>query len=371
MALDDYTEHFPLAPIDDHMIHQTADPIRVVWTSDPQVYERYWMVAHDLDGRVVIAVGGSFYPNLDCAEAYAIVNVDGRHTAVRGFRRLGADRMDLHIGPIQPTVVEGMRRWRFVLADNEWDVAFDFSFHDTTRAVLRDPIYSQARDLPGRAPHVTAGFETFGEVEGWVRSGDTTLALDRLRVKGTRDRHWGTGRGVGGPALQLAPAPLQAGRSGNSFVNFAKYGIWGDRVFYPIGDPRPGAGRVVRVDRRARFEPDTNIFTEAVVDYELADGAHKQLHFERMGHQTAYLRCGMYGGTPDGLRYQGLYPGEDLVEGESHDVTRPEARSYLAGLDEHQCRVTCEGETVVGVFQPIDPDAYYACLQGKRGWSFL
>ena len=41
------------------------------------------------------------------------------------------------------------------------------------------------------------------------------------------------------------------------------------------------------------------------------------------------------------------------------------------GLDEHQCRVTCDGETVVGIYQPIDPDAYERCAAALPRWSFL
>src|ERR1700759_2750046 len=80
-----FAEQFPLSPLDDFMIHQTPDPVRIMWTGDPRAYERYWMVSHDAPGDIVIAPGGSFYPNLDRAEAYAIVNVRGRHTAVRSF----------------------------------------------------------------------------------------------------------------------------------------------------------------------------------------------------------------------------------------------------------------------------------------------
>jgi len=67
-------EQFPLAPLDDHLVHQTPDPIRVAWSSDPRFYERYWNVFHDEVGDLLIAAGGTFYPNLDLAEAYAIVN---------------------------------------------------------------------------------------------------------------------------------------------------------------------------------------------------------------------------------------------------------------------------------------------------------
>ncbi|MCU1401523.1 MAG: hypothetical protein JWN62_4632 [Acidimicrobiales bacterium] len=366
-----FAEQFPLAAIDDYMIHQTPDPIRVAASSDPRVYERYWMVCHDLDADLVIATGSTFYPNLDLAEAYAIVNRGGRHTTVRAFRRLGVDRMDMRLGPIAPKIVQGMRHWNFVLDENEWGTSFDLHFRDTTRQVFREPSGGITDGFPvGRRPDASTGFESFGDVEGTVVVGDTTLHLGRRSCRGTRDRHWGIGRSVGGPAMSLG-GPARAGVSGNTFVSFETFGIWGDRVFYRYGDPRPGAGRVVSVHRRLRFEPDTHIFTEGVIDYHLDSGETKQLHFERVGLLTAFMRCGMYGGTPDKEIFQGAYIGDDLVEGETYDVSDPTVRTMIAGLDEHVCRVTCDGEATTGIYQPIDPNAYLACSAGRRGWEFL
>lgn len=366
-----FDEQFPLAPIDDYMVHQTPDPIRIMWTSDPRTYERYWVTCQDDIGELLILMGGSFYPGLDTAEAYAIVNYQGQHTSVRAFRRLGADRMNLHIGPIRPTILRGMRLWRYVLAENDWGISYDLRWQDTKRQVFREPVARVAGGFPrGRRSDVTVGFEGFGVVEGWVRVGAHRLELTKDKYRGTRDRHWGTGRRVGGPNLLLGANP-PVGSSGFSFVEFQDFAIWGDRILYNFGDPRPGMGRIVQTARRLKFEPDTQIFLEGLVDYTLDTGAVKQLHFRRFGYQTAYLRCGMYGGTPDKGIESGMYVGDNVVEGETYDVTQPEVRRYLAGLDEHHCAVTCEGETTSGIYQPIDPAAYEACARGKPGWSFL
>src|SRR5260370_8372459 len=114
-----FDEQFPLVPIDDYMIHQTPDPVRVVWSTDPRIYERFWVICHDNKGELLLVTGLSFYPNLDTAEAYAIVNFKGQHTSVRAFRRLGADRMNMDIGPIKPTIVQRTPVWRYVLEANE------------------------------------------------------------------------------------------------------------------------------------------------------------------------------------------------------------------------------------------------------------
>jgi len=66
LAMSDshFDEQFPLAPIDDYMIHQTPDPVRVVWSTDPRIYERFWVICHDNKGELLLVTGLSFYPNL-------------------------------------------------------------------------------------------------------------------------------------------------------------------------------------------------------------------------------------------------------------------------------------------------------------------
>jgi hypothetical protein len=371
MTVDFLAEQFPLAPVDDHLIHQTPDPIRVAWSSDPRFYERYWYVLHDDTGDLLLAVGGSVYPNLDSAEAYAIVTVRGRQYSIRAFRRLGADRMDLSVGPLRPTILEGLRRWQLVLEPNAWGVSFDLEWVDRTRQVY-DATYGAP--IPGSQKVMTAGFEGFGDVTGWVQIGDERMDWRPGDAHGTRDRHWGIGRGVGGPAMNGGHA-VAAGWKGGNWIRFDDFAVWGRRVLYDFGDPRPGAGLVTRVNRRLRFDEETKIFTEGILDYTFEDGAQRQVRFERLGFQTAFMRCAMYGGTPDRDIHQGHYRGDDLpkelVEGDVYDLTDPAARIKLRGLDEHHCRITCDGRTTTGVLQPLEPDAYEACERGAPGWAFL
>jgi hypothetical protein len=365
-------EQFPLSPLDDHMVHQTPDPIRVAWSTDPRFFERHWNVFHDDAGEVLIATGGSFYPNLDTAEAYAIVNLRGTHISVRAFRRLGADRMNLHVGPIRPTITEGLRRWQHVLNENSWGTSYSIDWHDTKRQIYHANYSSLDTALPaGSQRHVTAGFESFGELEGWVQVDGERIELRAGHCRGTRDRHWGIGRGVGGPALQPAGRPLKAGWMGGNWICFKDFAIWGNQVLYNFGDSRRGMGKVIKTERRLRFDEDTHIFAAGEIDYTLADGAHKRVHFERLGFQTAYMRCGMYGGTPDKGLHHGMSGGREAVEGDRFDVRRAKVRKALSGLNEHHCRISCDGEVTTGILQPLEPDAYEACARGEPGWNFL
>jgi hypothetical protein len=362
-----FAEQYPLSPIDDLMIHQTPDPIRVVASTDPRFFERYWCVLHDDVGELMIALGGSFYPNLDRAEAYAIVTYRGIQRSVRAYRSLGADRADLHIGPLKHEIVRGMREWRFVLEDNEWDIGFDLQWLDTKRQVYSASYSSLGKSsVPqGRQRDVTAGFEGFGVATGEVRVTGKTL---QFTGHGTRDRHWGVGRGVGGPALHFG-GPKKAGWIGGNWISFPHLTIWGNSVLYDYGDARPGMGKVRNVQRRWRFEPGTNLFLEGESDYTLDTGEVKRVHFRRLGQQTAYMRCGMYGGTPDKQIYHAMDVLSGTVEGDLYDLHEPKTRAHLSGLNEHHCEIECDGNKTTGILQPLEPDAYEACLANKPGWS--
>lgn len=370
--LDTFAEQFPLAAIDDHLIHQTPDPVRIAYTTDPRFFERHWNVFHDQAGELLVVTGGSFYPNLDTAEAFAIVTYRGVQTSVRAFRRIGIDRENLHIGPIRPTIVSGLRHWRHLLDENEWGISYELDWRDTHRQIYRASYSSLAHSKPaGGQRHVTSGFESFGEVSGWVKIRDTRVDLSAADGRGTRDRHWGVGRGVGGARFQADGEMPKAGWIGGNWIAFKDFAIWGNIVLYRYGDARPGHGKVLRTERRLRFEEETHLFVEGEIDYTLDDGSVKRVHFQRLGNQTAFMKCGLYGGTPDGSKYQGLYVGDNVVEGDSYDLSVSGNRLLLRGLDEHHCRITCDGEVTTGILQPLEPDAYEACTRGDKGWALL
>ena len=84
-----------MSGLDEFMIHNHPHPVRVMWTSDLQAYERMWFTCQDRTGDLLVVTGMGIYPNLGTAEAFAIVNVRGRHTTVRAHRKLGLNRMDM------------------------------------------------------------------------------------------------------------------------------------------------------------------------------------------------------------------------------------------------------------------------------------
>jgi hypothetical protein len=356
-----------LGPLDDHFVHTDPYPVGAARapSSDPRFFERHWNVWHDEIGELLLAVGGTWYPNLDRVEAYAIANFGGDHRSVRALRPSGTNGGALVAGPLSSRVQEGLRRWHHTLDLGQWGFSYDLTWTDTRRHV-----YGAAwgPEVAEGERHVTAGFEGFGQVTGWVQVGDQRIEWAPGAAKGTRDRHWGVGRGVGGPALN-GGRTHRAGWKGGIWIDLHDVGLWGKRLLYSFDDQRPGCGRVSEISRRLRFEPETALVEAGVIDLIFDDGSHRTLLLERFGHQTAFMRCGFYGGTPDSHLHPGEYAGPARVEWDRFDVTDPAVRLRLRGLDEHHCRVVDGDRATTGILQPVEPDVFEACRTGAPGWS--
>jgi hypothetical protein len=362
-------EHSPLSGLDEYLVHNFPHPVRVMWTTDAQAYERVWFTAQDDAGALLVVCGLGFYPNLGTAEAFAIVNLRGMHTTVRAHRRLRDNRMDMRVGPIGFEVVAPFREWRLTLDENEHGTSYDIHWYDTKRAVFRN---LGAGAIAGGKPFGgVAGYDGFGEQTGVVRVGDEQFSLDRAHFNGTRDHHWGTRDGVGGRGRWSGWQHVVSG----AFVQYPDWCAWTDHVLRNLGDPRPGSSTLRRRRHRLRFEPGTRLLSGGEADLTFGSGETKTLTFSRLGNQIAFLRCGMYGGpnggTPDGDIWHGVYVGDDVVSGETFDANDPEVRARICGLDQHHMRFECEGEVSYGLFEVYDTLCYEAAARGEHGLTLL
>ncbi|HVB90713.1 MAG TPA: hypothetical protein VND70_01310 [Acidimicrobiales bacterium] len=365
-------EHAPLAGLDEFLVHNAPYPVRVMWTPDAQAYERIWFTCQDRVGTVLAVIGLAFYPNLGTSEAFAIVNVRGRHATVRAHQALRNDRMDMELGPFRFEVVQPFVEWRLQLGPNEFGVSFDLSWFDTKRPVFRQ--LGAGIIVGGRAVSPVAGYDGFGRQEGWIEVAGERFAVDRSSYLGTRDHHWGTRDGVGGPGRYMG---MQHPHSGE-WVEFEDFGVWGDHLLYNLGDERKKSGTLARRVHRLRFEEDTHLLQSGEVDLVFADDSVKTMTFERLGNQIAFLRCAMYGGpnggTPEGDLWHGMKVAEGdevVVGGDTFDVTDPAVRVRLAGQDQHHCRICCEGEVTYGLVEPYDTLCYEVAKAGVMGFSLL
>ena len=65
-----------LSPLDDYPVHQIAEPMRHVGTSDRNFYDRYYFNAFPLPGTMLL-VGLGQYPNLGVTDAFALLRRGG------------------------------------------------------------------------------------------------------------------------------------------------------------------------------------------------------------------------------------------------------------------------------------------------------
>ncbi|THF60355.1 hypothetical protein [Pseudothauera rhizosphaerae] len=369
----DVLEHSPLSGMDEYPIHQTTDPIRFLNTTDPRAFERYWFSAQSDDGELFFVCGIGLYPNLNRCDGYAIVVQDNRHTAIRAARTLGVDRSELTVGPMTARMIEPFTEWRLNCAPNDFGLEYDLAWRDTKRAVFGR---QGPTEIPGqmnaRLIHDWCGYETFGTIEGAISVHGKKFTLTPSRFRGSRDHHWGVRDGVGG-----AGHMLQTSSSSHlgQWVEFGDWSIWWHRVLYNLGDARQGAGKITPIDHKVRFDPVTRHLVEAVITNRLDNGEIREVHYEQIGNQIAYLRCGMYTGpdgkgTPAENYHHGSIAG-DFIGGETFDLSDPAVRTEIAGFEDHLVRATCNGESAIGILECRNPVIYEMCEKGLPGFSFL
>ena len=94
-----------LSSWDDYPVHQVAETIRHVGTSDRNFYDRYYFNLHGSSDELFMVMGMGQYPNLAVQDAFACVQRGPDYRIVRASRELG-DRMDLSVGPFRIEIVK-------------------------------------------------------------------------------------------------------------------------------------------------------------------------------------------------------------------------------------------------------------------------
>jgi len=190
-----------LSRFDDYPIHQTPEPIAQPASSDRNVYDRYWFNGYDRDAAFYFGVALAVYPNrqiMDCALSIAR---DGEQHAFHASRRAPAERSETEVGPFRIVVVDPMKTTRVVLAPNETGIECDLTFTARTACIEegRQTLHANGRRLVD-----STRFTQFGRWQGHFRCAGRTVAVESVRVWGTKDRSWGV-RPVGEPETGGAP----------------------------------------------------------------------------------------------------------------------------------------------------------------------
>jgi hypothetical protein len=337
----------PLSPADDLLVHQTPETIDYVFTSDRNFYDRHYFNLHASSDELFLVVGMGQYPNLGVTDAFASISHGHTLRVVRASRELGSDRLDASVGPFRIEVLEGLKKLRLVLDENEWGVSFDLVFDGCVPAI-QEPRQTQRQF--SRITMDTSRFAQVGAYSGSLQVGGRHYEVTPERWKGVRDRSWGI-RPVGEPVAPGIAVKVQ--RSHGFFHHWipAQFDDFLLKIFFeedaegtrlieeaakiprfgldapvePMGSPR----------YRLRFRSGTRELDQAVITLAPASGGELTLTSTPL--RTVYLKAGSGYLPIDGWGH-GFYQGERVVEGLSWDLSDPAVRRELAMLNETLCR---------------------------------
>lgn len=342
-----------LSPLDDYPIHQVAEPVRRVGTSDRNFYDRYYFNAGSPDGDTFVILGFGQYPNLGVKDAFALVADQHHHRVVRASGPLGADRMDTTVGPFRIEVLEGLRRLRFVVEPTEHDVALDLTWEAAV------PAHEEPRHLDrlgtGRAYLDACRLAQTGRWTGSFTVAGAVTEVAPERWWGTRDRSWGIRpSGEPEPAGITADLPFQGFRWLYAPMQFE------DRSLFLIVQEGAEGRRIVDSAVEVRTDGATRHLGRG--EYEL-DWDEDQ-RFVR----TARLRLGevevgvevlrpVHLGVGTGYGFDaewrhGMWHGGEVVQGRGWDLRVEADRAAMWGIVDSWARFTLDdGQVGYGLLE--------------------
>jgi hypothetical protein len=352
-----------LSPLDDYPIHQVAQPIRRVGTSDRNFYDRYYfncMPVAGQDGPFLI-IGLGQYPNLGVTDAFAVVVHEGIHRVVRASRALGLDRMDTTVGPFSVAVLRGLEELRVRLDDTVTDtgadttLGFDLTWRGAERPI-EEPRHTD-RDAVGRVYLDACRMAQTGGWTGSIRIGDRTWEVTADAWWGSRDRSWGIR-----PSGESEPAGITAHLPGAGFKWLYVPVRFDDQSVFVICQSRNDGSRVleeaVRVWRTADGEgveylgrPEYELsWDEDNRFVERATVSAGKLELKVQPQVQIHLGVGTGYGFDAEWRH-GKFMGDLVVQERQWDLGTEEGRAAMWGIVDSSAQITLNGQVGHGLFE--------------------
>lgn len=338
---------------DDYPIHQTAEPIAHVGTSDRNFYDRYFFNGYSRDGETYFAAALGAYPNRGIMDASVSVVRRGRQHVVRASRLLGRERTDTRVGPIAVEVAEPLQRLRLQVGRNDHGLAADLTF--TARAgVIEEPRFHQR--FNGRVFMDSTRMTQHGAWSGSLQVEGETIEVQPGRWWGSRDRSWGVRpvgeREAGAPSGPIQFywlwAPLNFENLCTHFdVNeYADGTRWHEAgMLAAVGAPPENAAGI---DYRIEFRKGTRHASRAEIHLRARGGQDHRIELTPL--YNFYMIGIGYGHPTWG---HGMYVGDEVTGGESWlladiDPTVP-AHLHVQAV----CEARLDGQQGIGILEQL------------------
>jgi len=351
-----------LTPQDDLIGHQLPTTFDHVFSSDPSWMERLWYTGHPAPGGdMVFDIGLGAHPNRNVMDAFAGITIGQTQHTFRVSRRLRPHATTTAIGPLRIEVLEGLRRHRLVLEENQSGLHFDLEFIATMNPHEETEHF---RRRSGRVTEHMARAQQLGRYKGWIEVQGRRHAVDPESWLGQRDHSWGIRAEMrtdeSHPPLTFYPPFFYAWAT----VQLRDRGL---HVFFKErapGDPIYLSGEeVLPIGRRAdpglemhgvshdvvwAKDPLGQTLESAVFDVRLDNGENRLLKIRALPARF-FLKAGLYGGL------RGWFHGDDkgalYAEHESWDLTDPDVRKLARTLCDHVVEVRLGDEVGWGIIE--------------------
>ena len=328
-----------LSSMDDYPLHQTAEPIRNVATSDRNFYDRYYFNLHGCSDELMLIFGLGQYPNLGVQDAFACVRKGDQHRVVRASREMG-DRMDTSVGPFRVQVLEGLKKVRVILEPNEHGIAYDLTWEGAIPAFLEPRHFIRKH---GRVYFDTMRFAQTGYWSGTLEVGGVSVAVTPDRWWGTRDRSWGV-RPVGEP--EHPGIRGDEGQMGGMW-NYSPMQFDDFSIIYILNESDSGE-RLIEEANRVWADPSrvpeslgrpeydhtlvsgTRMVSSSVLSFPDAPGGGLEVKVTPLTH--VHIAVGTGYGMEDDWRH-GMYQGPLVVQGLARDAAEVDAYGWYGVVD--------------------------------------
>jgi hypothetical protein len=339
-----------LSSFDDYPVHQTAETVRHVATSDRNFYDRYYFNLHGSSDELFMVIGLGCYPNLAVMDAFCCVRRGSAQHVVRSSKVLD-DRMRTEVGPIRVEVLEPLQRLRVVCDPSgpngastdgsELEIAADLVWEGAI------PAYEEPRQFVRKYGRVMFDTMRFAQTGCW--SGELEVAGERFTVTpdrwwGTRDRSWGV-RPHGEPehpGIRQGEGQL-TGMWNYDPMQFADHSILymlneeatGERVLEEAvriwADPARGVEHLGRPEYQHTLTPGTRMVTHSTLRFPDAPGGPLAIDVTPL--LPAYIAIGTGYGIEDDWRH-GMFQGPLAVQGREFPIADIEPFGHFTIVDQ-------------------------------------
>jgi len=347
---------------DDLIGHQLPTTFDQLDNSDPAWMERLWYTGHPVDRLdQVFDIGLGYHPNRNVMDAFAGVAVEGRQWNFRVSRQLRPDPLTTRLGPLEITVLEGLKRHRLVLGPNDSGLRLELEFHGTLNPHEEAP-HLRRRD--GRITENMYRAQQMGRYSGWIEYGGKRVTVTPETWWGQRDHSWGI-RGEmrtdeSSPPLTFYPPFLYTWTTAQfkdrGLVIFFKERAPGSMIYlsgeevHALGSKVSSRNQLVDVAHEFIWQDDPLGQSLASGEFHLtfADGRRKTVSLRTLPVKY-YLKGGLYGGL-NGW-FHGDFKGPLYTEHDAWDQYDPQVRRIARTLADQIVEVRDGDEVGYGIME--------------------